>query len=191
MLPIHEKVIAILSKHGIDWKSNKDLAKDIKELAIESNLESIKSSIFSKENMKDGCKCPACNQNVKMYKKKIDSQMSFFLIKLYRLSKKNPFKSYFHVQDDIDVSMKVGGSWAKLRYWELIKEQPKDSSDTTKRTSGMWRITDKGIMFVENNLKVPKYVKLYNQTFYGYDGEMTSIEETIKDRFNYSELMSM
>lgn len=191
MQAIHEKVIQLLSKHGINWEANKELASDIKELALDSNIESLKSSIFTKEKMKEGCKCPVCNQNVKMYHKKIDSQMAFFLIKLYRLTKKNPFKQYFHVQDDINVTMKVGGAWAKLRYWELIEEQPKDESDTTKRTSGMWKITSKGIMFVEKSLKVPKYVKLYNQTFYGYEGDRVSIDESLNEKFNYRELMSM
>lgn len=87
--------------------------------------------------------------------------------------------------------MKVGGAWAKLRYWELIEEMPKDSMTTEKRTSGMWRITDKGISFVEGNISVPKYVKLYNQTFYGYEGDDVSIHDVIKEKFNYRELMSM
>lgn len=192
MLEIHNKIIALLSKHGIDWEANKELATDIKNLALESHTESLKGSLFTSAKLKEGCKCPVCNQNVKMYKKKVDSQMAFFLIKLHRLTKKNPFKTFFHVQDDINVTLKVGGSWAKLRYWELIEEQPKDNSVTEKKTSGMWRITDKGMMFVEGNLSIPKYVKLYNQGFYGYDGdERVSIEQALKDKFNYRELMSM
>lgn len=191
-MEIHDRVIALLNKHGIDWETNKELAADIKNLALESHTEILKHSLFTSSKMKEGCKCPVCNQNVKMYKKKVDSQMAFFLIKLHRLTKKNPFKTFFHVQDDINVTMKVGGAWAKLRYWELIEEQPKDKSDTTKKTSGMWRITDKGMMFVEGNLSIPKYVKLYNQTFYGYDGdERISIEQALKEKFNYRELMSM
>ena len=141
--------------------------------------------------MKEGCRCPICNQNVKMYKKKVDSQMAFFLIKLHRLTKKYPLQNYFHVSDDINVTLKVGGSWAKLRYWELIEEQPKDSNDTEKRTSGMWRISQKGMMFVEGNLSIPKYVKLYNQTFYGYEGERVSIQDALSSKFSYRELMGM
>jgi hypothetical protein len=191
MLEIHEKVIALLQKHGIDWETNKELATDIKELALSSNVESLNKSLFTPTKLKEGCKCPVCNQNVKMYTKKVDSQMAFFLIKLHRLTKKNPFQNFFHVQDDIGVTLKVGGSWAKLRYWELIEEQPKDKSNTEKRTSGMWRITDKGMMFVEGSLKIPKYVKLYNMNFYGYEGDRVSIQESLQDKFSYRELMSM
>lgn len=191
MQPIHEKVIALLTKHGINWQENKSLAIDIKELALENHIDEIKYSIFSTEKMKEGSKCPACNQHVKLYKKKVDSQMAFFLIKLFTLTKKNPTREYFHVQDDINVSMKVSGSWAKLRYWELIEEQSKDTSDVQKRTSGMWRITNKGMMYVEGNLNIPKYVKLYNQTFFGYEGERTSIHQALKEKFNYQELMNM
>ncbi len=190
-MQIHEKVIALLTKHGIDWEINKALAVDIKDLALDNFIDDIKASLFSVASMKEGCKCPACNQHVKLYKKKVDSQMAYFLIKLFTLTKKNPTKGYFHVQDDINISFKVGGAFAKLRYWELIEEQPKDNADTNKRTSGMWRITNKGMMFVEGNLSISKYVKLYNQTFFGYEGDKVSIHEALKDKFNYQELMGI
>jgi hypothetical protein len=191
MKTIQDKVISLLATHGIDWNTNIQLAKDIKELALEHNIETLVNETFTKEKMKEGCKCVVCKQNVKMYKKKIDSQMAYFLIRLHKITKENPTKRFFHVQDDINVTLKVGGSWAKLRYWELIEEQPKDSSATEKRTSGMWRITMKGIDFVEGKINVLKYVKLYNQTFYGYDGDEVSIREAIKDKFNYQELMGI
>lgn len=191
MKQITDKITSILVKNGIDWRVMNPLINDIEGLVIEINSEMLKENLFTKEKMKEGSKCKVCNQFVKMYKKKIDSQMAYFLFKLNKLTKDNPLTPFFHVQDDINVTMKVGGAWAKLRYWELIEEMPKDSMTTEKRTSGMWRITDKGISFIEGNVSVPKYVKLYNQTFYGYEGDDVYIHDVIKEKFNYRELMSM
>jgi hypothetical protein len=191
MSELHDKIKVLLLNNGIDWTQHLNLASGIKELALEMNINFLKHQVFTPENMKNSCKCPVCNQNVKLYKKKIDSMMAFYLTKLYRISMKNPSKVFFHVEDDLKVVNKLGGSWAKLRYWNLIVQKPKDETDTIRRTSGMWRITDTGKMYAEGKLSLPKYIKLYNQTFYGFEGERVDIRSSLTDKFNYMELMSL
>jgi len=153
-----------------------------------STLEEVKQ--FLAKNFADkGCTCPACGQNVQQYKKKIDSLMATYLIKLHKLSEER-FNSYFHVEQDLDVPLRVGGSWAKLRWWGLIEEQPKDEATTSSRTSGYWKITPRGASFVKGEITLPKYVKLYNGKCRGAEGEQININDCLGDKFDYKELMS-
>lgn len=191
---VYTDIVAALSKNGLTIQNNKELANDIIRLVDKykegRDLQIAKATIFTQEAMKEGSKCPICEQNVKMYRKKIDSQMAFYLIKMYKITSNNPNKDFFHVEDDLDMSIKVGGSWAKLRWWGLIEEQPKDKKDTVKRTSGKWRITEKGKDFVQNRISIQKYVKLYNMECHGFVGADITIKNSLSDKFNYVELMN-
>lgn len=190
-MEIHDKIIELLANYGINWQDNVPLAKSIKELVLSNQISSLKESVFNTSSMKDGKRCPVCNQRVKMMKKAIDSGMTYYLIKLYRINKTNPIKKWFHVTDDIGVSYKIGGRFAKLRFWGLIEEKKKEFCETEKRTSGMWAITDDGIKFIEGVITVPKYAKLYNMGFYGFEGNEVNVHEALSTKFNYSELMSL
>ena len=191
---VYADIVSALEKNGLKIYLNKQLANDIIRVVDKykegKDLEVTKAVLFTQESLKKGAKCPCCNQNVKMYWKKIDSQMAYYLIKMYRLTSNNPQKDFFHVEDDLEVPLKVGGSWAKLRWWGLIEELPKDKKDTVKRTSGMWKITELGKNFAQNRISVSQYVKLYNGGFHGTDGKDITIKDALTDKFNYVELMN-
>jgi len=188
MADIHDKIKKLLHANGIDWQENNSkLAKGILGLVQRESVSFLKGRVFTTDNMKKGTTCPVCNQHVKLYKVRVNAQMAKSLIKLYKLSRGNTTIFYHH--EEIGIENKVGGAWAKLRWWGLIEEQPKDKADKNKRTSGSWRITDKGVKFVEGKLKVAKYVKLYNQSYYGYEGDGVSIIDALGKKFSYSELM--
>lgn len=195
MAEIHDKIIKLLKDNSIDYSSNISLATAIKNLVAEYSepqkaISLVRLNVLSKDNMKKGGICPACTQNVKMYEKKIDSQMAYYLIQIYKKTISFPDKEYFHVQDDLNVPMKVSGSWAKLRWWGLIEEQEKGNDVSNKRTSGMWKITDAGKRFVQHKSKVTQYVKLFNGKFYGEVGKQVNISQCLNEKFNYMELMN-
>lgn len=195
MAEIHDKIIKLLKDNSIDYATNISLAKGIKDLVSEYSdpkkaISLVSLNVLSKHNMKKGGTCPVCTQNVKMYEKKIDSHMAYYLIQIYKMTINYPDKQYFHVQDDLNVPMKVSGSWAKLRWWGLIEEQEKSENISNKRTSGMWRITDAGKKFVEHKSKVIQYVKLFNGKFYGESGDQVNISQCLNQKFNYTELMN-
>jgi len=146
---------------------------------------------FLRENYKKGVVCPCCNQFVKLYKRKLNTSMARTLILLYRKSKSNPDVEYFHIYNDLlGIDFGIGGSeLSKLKYWGMIDELEKDSNDTKTRTSGFWKITEKGKKFVKKELKVPKYILLYNNQLRGFEGNEINITEALGDKFNYIELM--
>ncbi len=198
MATIHDDIISVLTKHGIDWEQNKTLAADIKDLMVkytvtDQAVQVFKAALFTPSHLKKGTSCPVCNQRVKMYKKNIDAEAAKCLINLFWLDALQPTKHWFHVDKDIGILMKVSGNWAKLRHWQLIEEMPKDKENKEIKTTGHWRITQKGRDFVRGTLKLPKYVKLYNQSTYGFDtdnGRLIGIEEALGNRFKYNELMN-
>jgi len=197
---IHEDIKQLLKDNGMDWQKNVDFCKSIKNLiekygSVEEATNIMKGNMFTTEVMHKGCKCPVCNQNVKLQKYSISAETTKCLIKLYKLNKKHPEKVWFHVARDIKISITVSGAFAKMRHWGLIEQQQKSSSITHKKTSGMWRITDKGIDFVLMRITIPKFIKTYNQKFYGFadvvndkDNDV-SISDTLSTKFNYQDLL--
>ncbi len=196
---LKDDVKALLLKHGIDWSKNIDLAKDIKQLIVkynstEGNIRVLKDQLFTSKNMEDGTICAVCNQNVKMYLKSIDAEMGKCLITLFILDFEKPTREWWHVGTEIKVPFKVSGSFAKMRYWGLIEQRPKKAGEkSSKRTTGMWRITQQGRDFVSLNITLQKYVKLYNGVSYGLeegeDKKSLSMMDVLGNRFDYNELM--
>lgn len=147
--------------------------------------------IYLNENISVGTKCPCCEQRVQLYKRKINTVMARTLIRLFTLNREKPTQEYFHVKDIVNgISATGTNDFSKLYYWSLIKEKPKESNNTKNRTSGYWKITEKGIRFVLKNIEVPKYVKIYNTKAYGFSEEKTDIVGALSEKFNYTELMS-
>jgi hypothetical protein len=147
---------------------------------------------YLRNNYKKGVICPCCGQFVKLYKRKLNSSMARTLILLYRKSKLNLDVEYFHIYNDLlGVDFGIGGSeLSKLKYWGMVDELEKDPNNTKSRTSGYWKITEKGKKFVKIELKVSKYVLLYNSQFRGFEGSQININESLGNKFNYQELMN-
>jgi len=127
--------------------------------------------------------CPCCDQLVKLYKRKLNTKMAKCLIDLYKLP--NSDTKYYHTS--CLESYDGGGDFAKLRYWKLIREM--SNSDKSKRSSGFWKITATGQLFVENKSRVASHILMYNQEFYGYTDTQIDIYDGLADKFDYEELM--
>ncbi len=139
---------------------------------------------YLRNNFEDGCKCPCCDQYVKIYKRKLMVKPIKLLVSLYKMN-----RGYHHVYDMSGEKVTTGlGDFAKIKYWGLIEEKP--NTDEKKRTSGYWKITQKGVDFIEGKISVPKYVLIYNAKKYGVDDEKTITITDILENFNYKELMN-
>jgi len=131
-------------------------------------------------------KCPHCGQTVKVYRRRIYAAMVKALASLYRAVDGKPDK-YVHVSKIYDKT--TCGDFAKLKYWGLIDEL--DKVDGATRTSGFWRITERGIDFLQGKIRVAKYAFIYNQDLLALDDKETvSVIECVAKHFNYAELMA-
>ena len=160
---------------------------------IKSNLtenDTLKTAReFLGANWKKGAICPCCNQPVKLYKRKLNSSMAYGLIILYRAHCKDGFDSYIKMNQEI-ANLGIPSSnveYAKLAYWKLIEEKP--NTDSSKRTSGLWRITENGKKFVLGQVKVPSHALVFNKKVRGYSDTYLTIKESLGSKFNYAELM--
>lgn len=155
-------------------------------------IQEAKDFLFAMENFNKGSTCPCCDQFVKLYRRPIHTTMARMLIKLYHFDKLfHPMEDRFiHVRYIADgISPTGSNDFSKFTFWKMLEEKPKDENDLKGRTSGHWRITEQGKLFVENSLTVTKYVLLYNDTFYGLMGGRISIRDALGRNFDYDKLM--
>lgn len=145
-------------------------------------------------NLLDGTTCPCCDRYGQKYKRSITSVMAVGLIALSRLDKGDG--KWIDVKD-VGALMRSSprmkttnptSDFAKLSYWGLIIERAATANDD-QRSSGLWRITDKGRAFVKSATRVPKYAFVYNKQCLGLSGSDVSIRDALGTKFSYSALL--
>jgi len=104
-------------------------------------------------------------------------------------------QGYIHIEnyfkDLIGVHSSVRGDLPKLRFWGLIQAKEGQKDDGNPST-GMYKITTDGELFVANILSVPRIVKIFNNKLYGFDDatDLVNIKDCLKNKFDYTKLMS-
>ena len=83
--------------------------------------------------------------------------------------------------------IKIAGEFAKAAHWGLIEQKKND--DPAKRCSGLWRATARGKNFAHGLELIPTHVYLFDNKVVGFEGEETTIQRALGNRFNYEELM--
>lgn len=169
-------------------ETTKNTIKPLRKMqtSLFTSLEEARS--WTEKNKSTGCICPCCNQILKVYKRALNSVMSRCLIRLYWLD--NNDKNYHHVKKIVEGISDTGtNDFSKLKHYSLIEEMPKDLSNTKTRTSGFWKITEKGRLYVENKISVESHIYLCNASLLGFSTTQTNIIESIGKKFNYQELM--
>lgn len=162
--------------------------KPKKQMKIDEGATVHEAREFCRENRDNGCICPCCGQDVKMYNYKFHSSLAQCLIGLVKVFETS--RNWVHVKD-IPVpggnASQRGGHLAKAVHWGLIEAKPND--DSAKRTSGYWQPTQKGRDLVHGLILVPKHVYLLHNTVHGFSMETTTIKKALGDKFDYAELM--
>jgi hypothetical protein len=149
----------------------------------------------------EGRSCEACGRFLKIYQRSLSSAMAVALIRLHHLrlqrirAQRRPDETLnlcFHVRDfDRDDGR---GEVSKLMCWGLVVEI--ENTDTRKRSSGLWSITQLGIRFVRKQEFVPKYVLLKWGTrplgteLLGFAGPAVTIVDCLGEKFDYAALMA-
>ncbi len=158
------------------------------EWPLDTPLGEIKAHLH--ENVKRGCVCPACDQFVKQYRRKLNSGMALTLCRIFNATAITgdwlPVKDYLRKH-----KMHNGHDWTLLRYWGLLEEkiESEEERNPKQNCSGYWRITLKGIDFALGRTTVDKYILTYNQGYQGKQGEQITIKDALGDKFDYDELM--
>ena len=121
---------------------------------------------FVSQHSAEGCVCPTCESYVKIYKRNLNSVMSRCLIRLYNLYEQED--TFYHVKDIVKGISDTGtNDFSKLLFWELIRPKPKSEKDFNfekTKTSGYWKISEKGILFVQRKIQLNSFclIKITN-----------------------------
>lgn len=137
-----------------------------------------------------GTHCKACGQHAKIYHNKFNSSMARTLIHLYPYFKKHPLK-WLHVGDYlIHNHDELKGVHGKLCVYEMMEKNKEAKPLTGAKCAGLYRMTGKGILFVEERITVPGYWTQYNGDVNGFDGDDIGIRDALGKHFDYAELMA-
>lgn len=138
--------------------------------------------------MGEGVECPCCGQYCKVYPRSLHSSMANQLIRFYRLAKLHGLTEFYHYSRIVTSKFTaVGGAdFAKLALWDLTVPA---ECVPGENNNGYWKITAKGIDFVEKRIRVPKNLYVFNAKILKTSDELVGIEECLNNKFDYRELM--
>lgn len=150
------------------------------------NMTLVEAKAWLEGKLDDGVACPCCGQFAKLYRRKLNSSMARALILFFKTYGWE--EQWVHVPTETGLS-RLGGDWAKLALWGLIEERGDERDDGGKH-SGWWRITHLGVRFVRNQMRIPRFVFLYDGAVMRFDPLTTvNIRDALGDHFDYRELM--
>lgn len=150
----------------------------------ENALATAKRETMAKAKEK-GTSCPCCGQFVKVYRRTINSTMARQLITAHH----KHGAAWFHTRDVVLMDSAGAGDFSKLECWGLILRESHVQGDDGKRTSGMWKITDKGRDFIAGKTLVPQYAFIYNGDLLELGGVDIHIQHALGKKFDYREIM--
>lgn len=136
---------------------------------------------------KEGTCCGACGHYVKVYKRRLNGSMAKGLLWLAQAS--GDERAWVQVSSSAPRWMIATNQWTVLQHWGLVERRPKVIGQESRRTSGVWRPTEKGVAFAKNQIGVPLYVVLYNNERLDHVGPDVCIREALPKGFDYAELM--
>lgn len=133
-----------------------------------------KGKEWLRAKLSGGVECPLCGQHAEEYQRKITASMVATMGRmLLAIRRKLPTSgwTYVHLADIKQTSRDT----TTLQYWGLIAEHP------MKR--GWWTVTDRGVQFLDGQVRVHKYAHVYNGRHSGFSGEQINVHD-VAPRFS-------
>jgi hypothetical protein len=149
-----------------------------------STLAQARERMFQGQDLSDNL-CPCCNQLVKLYKRKLHTEMALFLIKLVKAYQKKP--RWYSTRELLPAIAKSATDGAYLTRWGLVEKMPSMNSSGGK--AGMYKPTDKGIKFALGQIFVASHVHILCGKTVGFSETTVFIQSCLGKKFNYTELM--
>lgn len=143
-----------------------------------------RNRVFEGQDDKDNF-CPICEQRVKLYRRKLHTEMALFLIKLVKAYQKEP--RWYSTRELLPATSKAATDGAYLTRWGLVEKMPSMNSAGGK--AGMYQPTLKGIEFAQGKTTVPSHVHIICGKTAGFSETPVFIENCLCKKFNYAELM--
>lgn len=131
--------------------------------------------------------CPTCLQSTTAYNRPLSASIASGLVRLALLAIRGRLDDYHHVST-FDRSGGRSGEISKLLHWGFIEELL--NMDTTKRTSGYWRATAWGRLFVTKKLTAPSHalIDCHNRLI-ALNGPLVDVNHCLATKFDYETLL--
>ena len=145
-----DKILKLLEKEEIDWEEK--LGKAI-------NLNDVK--YYLKQNILEGCACPACSLNVKLSPNVLTRSLVLPMAILYDIAG----RTFKYVHKD-EVYKRYGAhpnSLGKLTLWGYTLQGEDVPTSDGNKSYGMYAVTTKGFKFLTGEIKAPKTIFTFNK----------------------------
>jgi hypothetical protein len=138
-----------------------------------------------------GLRCPCCGRYAKIYKRRLNAGIILNLVKAY--------KQFGTAAFDLPVELpeRDSSTITTAKHWKLIvrRSDLDTKRDNPKRRRGestvMWQITEYGEEFINGELDVRTYAKLFDDEARAFCGSKRGIRALLEmEGFDYDELMS-
>lgn len=134
-----------------------------------------------------GYVCDCCGSFCKEYVRRLQSSACLVLIYMVKYGKTTGFVHVENFLKEIGKS-ELRADYHKLRFWSLLEAKKELREDESSR-NGYYKITGRGLAFVNNRISVPEHVIIFNNQSQGFEGQNKFISELLGNKFSYSELM--
>lgn len=167
------------------------------DLPPSTPLSDVRAAIEA-EKKRAGCVCPACGRTTKVYRRAFNAGMATCLAWLYSwrhhaLSVEGrsggmwngPHEPFAHVPTEAPDEVVRSREFDKLALHGVAERAPK-VDEGGSRTSGRWRITYKGVRFVQGWVRLPSHLLVsHGATVEGRSVEDVTFADVLGDRFSY------
>lgn len=151
-------------------------------------LEDARKYLRESWKTKKGVSCPCCKQLVKVWRHKVNFRMAHILITMYKILKTEG-REYVNIFSELRPKTTM---YSLMKFWDLMVQSNKHEIKNSK-TSGFWKLTETGILFVESKIEIPKYKYIFNDDEYPHyvdeKPQFISIADSLGQHFDYKELM--
>jgi hypothetical protein len=143
--------------------------------------------------------CDVCGRSGKLQHRRIYKAVAVALHKIYvqqciYLDRDPESEGWVYIRNTETNTgvehIKTGtNDYSKLKFWGILEPKPND--DKSKKDSGSWRVTPKGVRFIHNKIAVPRYIWVYNDRVYDKsDDDLIYFRDCFNDHFDYEEYMN-
>lgn len=133
--------------------------------------------------------CPCCRRHAQIYRRRLHYTVARQLIILY---KKNGYAMHVNGAELIIPGQHGVGDFTKAKYWGLIERRELTDGEVEdgRKSSGWWRLTDKGMSFVLGQATIKEIALVFDDEVLDFEGADIAIKQAFGQHFNYAELMA-
>lgn len=132
--------------------------------------------------------CECCQRDGHIDHRKLNTAMAIGLAFFYH-QRGNGNGGYAHMHDQ-PPKARASRDTSRLKHWGMVEQSSHTPGDDNKRTSGMWRITETGVAFVEHRLVVPRVKHVFDDRVLYVSEETTDMASALGDEYDYLEVLN-